>query len=214
MTLTDRMIYRFFWWVSFLIAKVWLRLRVYGAENVPAGPCVLAPVHRSGLDTPLVGLVSKRRLRFMGKDSLWQKPAQNWFLTALGGFPVARGTADREALKACIRVIERGEPLVMFPEGTRQSGPEVNELFDGPAYVAVRTGAPIVPIGIGGSEQAMKKGTRLMRLTKVTIVVGAPIQPPATTESGRVSRRAVHEVTEQLHTEMQKVFDEAQQKLV
>ena len=75
--------------------------------------------------------VTRRRLRFMGKDTLWKRQPAAWFLSALGGFPVARGTADREALKRCIAVLEAGEPLVLFPEGERKSGPTVQPLFDG-----------------------------------------------------------------------------------
>ena len=74
-------------------------------------------------------------------------------------------------------VIERGEPLVMFPEGTRQSGPEIAELFDGPAYVACRTGAPIVPVGMGGTEAAMPKGSKFLRPVKMVIVIGRRWSP-------------------------------------
>ena len=74
----------------------------------------------------------------MGKDSLWKRQPAAWVLSALGGFPVTRGTADREALKRCIAVLEAGEPLVLFPEGERKSGPIVQPLFDGAAYVAAQ----------------------------------------------------------------------------
>jgi 1-acyl-sn-glycerol-3-phosphate acyltransferase len=142
----------------------------------------------------------------MGKDSLW-KSKLAWYLTALGGFPVVRGTADREALRACEAILQRGEPLVMFPEGTRRRGEQLAELFDGPAFLAARTGAPIVPIGIGGSEGVMPKGSKLIRPKKVAIVIGAPIVPPA--PEGRVPRRVVRELTEQLGTALQKCFDDA-----
>ena len=69
---------------------------------------------------------------------------------------------------------------------------------------------PIVPVGIGGSERAMPKGAKLLRPVKVVLIVGEPMAPPATTEGGRVSRRAVRELTEQLRTIVQKLFDEAQ----
>jgi 1-acyl-sn-glycerol-3-phosphate acyltransferase len=83
----------------------------------------------------------------MGKDSLWLKRWKGWLCSALGAFPVSRGTADREALRRCIVVLEAGEPLVLFPEGERKSGPVVQPLFHGAAYVAVKTGVPIVPVG-------------------------------------------------------------------
>jgi 1-acyl-sn-glycerol-3-phosphate acyltransferase len=120
---------------------------------------------------------------------------------------VHRGAVDRDALRRCIDVIESGEPLVLFPEGTRQSGPLVHHLFEGAAYVAVRTGVPVVPVGIGGSERAMPKGARGLRPARIAIVVGEPIEPTA---GGRRSRRAVRELTDELHKKLQEVFDIAQ----
>jgi 1-acyl-sn-glycerol-3-phosphate acyltransferase len=130
----------------------------------------------------------------------------------MGGFPVSRGAADREALRTCIDVIEAGEPLVMFPEGTRRSGPVVEELFDGPAYVAAKTQVPILPVGIGGSEAMMPKGSKFVRPSKLVIVAGEPLQPPAPSEGGRVSRRAVKQLTDQLRADVQKLFDDAQSR--
>lgn len=188
--------------------RVWFRMTVEGLEHVPrAGPFVLAPVHRSNMDTPIVCVVTRRRLRYMGKDSLWKTRPMAWFVSALGGFPVVRGTADRDALRACQAVLERGEPLVMFPEGTRQSGPVLQHLFDGPAFVAARAGVPIVPVGIGGSERVMPRGSKFIRPKKIVLIVGAPIYPPQV--EGRVPRRVVGELTEQLHASLQQLFDEA-----
>jgi 1-acyl-sn-glycerol-3-phosphate acyltransferase len=192
-------------------SKVWFRLEVHGRENVPTeGPFIVSPIHRSNLDTPVLGALTTRRLRYMGKESLWTSRPMGWFLTALGGFPVQRGTADREALKAALACVERGEPLVMFPEGTRQSGPVVAEMFDGPAYVACRTGAPIIPVGFGGTEAAMPKGSKFVRPVKMVMVIGEPLVPPPPKESGRVSRRAVRELTAELGEAIQGLFDEAQ----
>ncbi len=103
---------------------LWCRLHVEGSENIPAdGPFILAPTHRSIIDTPVASAVTGRRMRFLGADKWW---SNKWFgrlLTALGGFPVSRGTADREALRRCIALLSTGEPLVLFPEGERKSGP-------------------------------------------------------------------------------------------
>ena len=193
-----------------LVSKLWFRVEVHGRENVPVhGPFVVAPNHRSNLDTPVIGVITRRVMRYMGKDSLWDSRPLGWFLTALGGFPVHRGTADREALRAGLACIERGEPLVMFPEGTRQSGPVLAEMFDGPAYVACRTGAPILPVGMSGTEAAMPRGAKLIRPVKVRIVIGEPLLPPPLGERGRVSRRAVRDLTAQLGVALQRLFDEA-----
>ena len=193
-----------------VLCGLWFRTRYEGRGNVPtSGPYVVAPVHRSNLDTLIVGGISRRRLRFMGKDSLWKSRFFGALFSALGAFPVHRGSADREALRRSIEVLKGGEPLVMFPEGTRQSGPVVQPLFEGAAYVACRAGVPIVPVGIGGSEAAMPKGSKMIRPTKVHVVVGRPLLPPEATEGGRVPRAAVHELTERLHAELQTLFDTA-----
>lgn len=186
------------------------RTRLIGKHNIPVtGPFLLAPIHRSNIDTPLAATVTRRRLRFMGKDSIWKVPVIGWIMSALGAFPVTRGTADREALRRCIAVLEAGEPLVLFPEGTRQSGPCVMPLFDGAAYVAVKAGVPIIPVGIGGSEGVMPKGSRLIRPRKCVVVVGEPITAERDAE-GRIPRSAVRDVTERLSVELQRLFDEAQ----
>lgn len=189
------------------------RMRFSGTENLPqTTPYVLAPVHRSYIDTLLAGYVSSRRVRFMGKEEMWRTPWVAKLFGSLGGFPVRRGTPDREALRICEQVLAAGEPVVLFPEGARQSGPIVQPLFAGPAFVALRANVPIVPLGIGGSERAMPKGAKWLRPTRVAVVVGRPIWPPpaAGGDGGRAPRRVVQELTDRLRSELQAVFDEAQ----
>jgi len=189
------------------------RVRIIGADKIPTeGPFVLAPVHRSNVDFALASLVTKRPMRFMGKDSIWKSKLLGRFVSMLGAFPVHRGTADRDALKACIDIITGGSPLVMFPEGTRQTGPVVEELFDGTTYVAAKAGVPIIPVGIGGSERMMPKGSKLLHRSKLVIVVGDPLPALAVSETGRVPRSAIAALTQRLHDELQTLFDEAQRE--
>jgi len=211
MTLGQKVVYELTWLVSVGIARSYFRATVKGRHNVPeTGAFIISPVHRSNLDSPAIALVTRRRMRYMGKESLWKRRWSAWYFTAAGGFPVERATADRAALAACLDVLERGEPLVLFPEGTRQSGPVVTEMFDGPAWLASRAQVPILPVGIGGSEKMMGKGSRFPRPSKLAVVVGAPIEPPPPGPSGRVRRRAVRETTVRLRDELQQLFDEAQ----
>jgi 1-acyl-sn-glycerol-3-phosphate acyltransferase len=206
------LLYRITWLFLLTVNKTLWRLTIRGKDKVPpTGPFVLAPVHRSFIDFALTSSITRRRMRYMGKDSLWKVSLFGKFISALGAYPVHRGGADREALKRTVEVLQGGEPVVIFPEGTRQSGPKVEELFEGAAYVASKVGVPIVPVGIGGSELALQKGKKLPRPVKVTIVIGDPIMPPPPSEGGRTSRRAVHELTLQLRDEIQRLFDEAQE---
>ncbi len=186
------------------------RTKIIGKENIPSqGAFLLAPIHRSNIDTPLAAAVTKRRMRFMGKDTIWKYRPVGWVLSALGAFPVSRGTADREALRRCIAVLEMGEPLVLFPEGTRQSGPVVHPLFDGATYVAAKAGVPIIPVGIGGSERVMPKGSKMIYPRKCVVVVGKPIITTSDSNE-RLPRSALKDLSLHLSTELQRVFDEAQ----
>ena len=205
----------FYWLIRSLIkafCRTYFRLGVYGRENIPqSGAFILAPIHRSNVDTPIVSVVTKRRLRFMGKDSLWKIKPIGAVLSALGGFPVTRGTADLEALKRCLAVLALGEPLVMFPEGTRQSGPNIHQLFDGAAYLSIKSGVPIIPVGFGGTEGVMPKGSKKVLPKKCSVVVGKPIYPPKS-DAGRLPRTATTDLTTELSDALQTVFDQAKQK--
>ena len=95
----------------------------------------------------------------------------------------------------------------MFPEGTRESGPRLGALFDGTAYLAVKLGVPIVPVGVGGSENILPKGKFFPRPHRVTVVVGKPIVPPVL--EGRARRAAATKLTDELAAELQRVFTDA-----
>ncbi len=205
------MLYRVLWQLSAIVTRGYWRLRIVGRENFPAsGPFILAPIHRSNVDFLVVALATRRRVRFMAKESLWRAAGLRRLVTSLGAFPVQRGAPDREALRRCIEVLEGGEPLVVFPEGGRRSGPLVEELHEGAAYLAIRAGVPVVPIGVGGSAAAMPKGKKIIRPTRIVVRVGAAIRPPFVPAGSRAPRSAIHELTERLRKEIQGLFDEAE----
>ena len=170
------LLYRFVRFVVCGSTFLYTRMSIDGRDRLPAtGGYVFAPVHRSYIDTPISGWVCKRRLRFMGKDSMWKYPAAGRLFSALGAFPVSRGTTDREALKRCIEVLRGGEPLVLYPEGERKDGPVIQPLFDGAAFVAAKAGVPIVPVGIGGSASVMPRHAKFVYPHKVPVIVGEPV---------------------------------------
>jgi 1-acyl-sn-glycerol-3-phosphate acyltransferase len=205
----DRAAYQLVRSIVVTFCRTWCRMTIEGRENVPTtGAFLLAPVHRSILDTPISSGVTRRRMRFMGADKYWKNKWFGRLLSALGGFPVTRGSADREAIKRCIDALETGEPLVLFPEGERKAGPIVQPLFDGATYIAAKAGVPIVPVGIAGSERAMPKGAKFIFPRKVHVVVGAPMQVEVGLE-GKAQRVAVRELSSQLHDELQRLLDRA-----
>jgi len=190
----------------------WLlyRVRIVGREHLPAtGGCVITPSHRSMMDILFTARVTTRRVRFMGKASLFKVPLLGAFFTALGGFPVARDGTDRKAVRDSVAMLESGDVLVVYPEGTRQNGPKIQPLQPGAAYLAIRAGVPIVPVGIAGAEEIMRAHKiPFPRFGRVTIVVGPPIVPEART-SGVVARDKVDDVTARLADALQVLFDEA-----
>ncbi|HET9077506.1 MAG TPA: lysophospholipid acyltransferase family protein [Acidimicrobiales bacterium] len=193
-----------------LVCRLYWRVEIRDRDKLPrTGAYVIAPVHRSNIDTLLSGCLTRRRIRFMGKDSLWKYRWSGALFNSLGAFPVHRGTPDREALRHCEEAVRAGEPVVLFPEGTRQSGPRLHPLFEGAAFVAARAGVPVVPVGIGGSEWAMPKGSKKILPVKVVMVVGDPIHPPARGEGGRLARRTVTDMTAALGESLQQLFDRA-----
>jgi 1-acyl-sn-glycerol-3-phosphate acyltransferase len=214
-TMLDRVAYQTVRLILAIFCRVWCRMTVEGRENVPAeGLFILAPTHRSIIDTPIASGVTRRRMRFMGADKYWKNKAFGRLLTALGGFPVSRGTADREALRRSIAVLEAGEPLVLFPEGERKFGPIIQPLFDGATYIAVKAGVPIIPVGIGGSERAMPKGAKYIRPSKLCVVVGKPIQASTDAKTPKEQRDAARQLTVDLHAELQRLFDIAQARVI
>lgn len=209
----DRIAYQTVRFIVVTFCRTWCRMSIEGREHVPqSGIFVLAPVHRSILDTPISSGVTRRRMRFMGADKYWASKPFGRLLSALGGFPVTRGSADREALKRCIMVLEGGEPLVLFPEGERKSGPMVQPLYDGATYIAVKAGAPIVPVAIAGSERAMPKGAKFIFPRKVQVIVGPPLVAPAGLV-GKEQRDAARAMSVELHAELQRLLDAANERI-
>ena len=203
-----RVFYRFAHAIVLTPFKAIFRVRVHGRERVPrTGAYIVAPSHRSLMDIFFTAYITTRRIRFMAKQELFEKRFLAWLFTAGGGFPVERGTADRAALRAAQHALESGEPVAIFPEGTRGHGPEIGELFDGAAYLAARLRIPVVPVAIGGSEEILASGKKIPKLHRVAVVVGQPIQPPADATTRK--RGDLVAITQQLQIELQKLFDEA-----
>ena len=201
---------------KFLVGKLvlswFVRLEPVDHHNVPlSGPVIIAPSHRSNIDTPLIGAGTVRDSRFMAKDSIFKSPFWTTFLVWLGGFPVKRGSLDRESLKNAEATLGRGEMIVVFPEGARQEGPRIKPVFEGAVWLAARAGATIVPVGIGGSEAVMPIGVKLPRPRKVVVVFGEPLIVGDPDTKARVPRSELEVAARELRERLQVVFDRAQE---
>jgi 1-acyl-sn-glycerol-3-phosphate acyltransferase len=156
------------------LVKLTWRFRISGKEHIPkAGPCVIAPNHKSFYDSFFVGLATPRHVRFMAKKELFEGRSAR-LLSALGAFPVRRGEADPEALETARMVLRDGGVLALFPEGTRHRDPdELRAPRRGAARLAIEAGAPIVPCAISGTEKLF--AGYLPRPVRVQVAFAAPI---------------------------------------
>ena len=160
------------------------RIAIEGAiDEIPReGPLILAANHTSNLDAVVLGswLMPKlgRRIHWLGKKELFDWPIVGWAAANGGVHPVDRGAADVEAFRLAKRILDEGNILFVFPEGTRSPDGALQEAQDGVAVLAMRTGAPIVPLGIAGSNGVWPKGQKLPHPGgHVTVRVGRPFRP-------------------------------------
>jgi 1-acyl-sn-glycerol-3-phosphate acyltransferase len=160
--------------IAYIVVPVLIRLHVIGVQNVPReGPVILVSNHLNWTDIPMIGLRLMRRTHFMAKSELFQKAPLKWLVIGLGAFPVRRGEADRQAIKQAEEVLKAGQVLVIFPEGTRSRTRVMKEGLAGVALIALRSGAPIVPVGIYGSEHFKLWHIWPFR-TRITLTYGEP----------------------------------------
>ena len=173
-------------------------LKVVGAENVPkTGPVIIAPVHVSHIDPPLVGCCCPRRLRFMAKEELFKVFFLGPLIRSLGAFPVKRGEGDLGAIRLTIEELRAGHAVLMFPEGTRGDGVTLNPIQAGMAMLAKRSEALIVPIGIAGSNKMLPRGKSRLHRARVTVVFGEPLDYAKFCE-GKKEREARSEFADEL----------------
>jgi 1-acyl-sn-glycerol-3-phosphate acyltransferase len=182
--------------VGSLVARSLFTIRLEGTQHVPLrGPVLLAGNHSGFLDGPLLFLLSPRRTAVLAKSEIFVGPWPRCWAW-LDVVPVRRGTADRSALRAGLAVLQRGGALAVFPEGTRGTG-RLESVTPGLAWLALRSGAQVVPVAITGTAEAIPRGTWRPRLrTRVTLRFGPPVGVDAAGDPR--ARSTVDAVAEQL----------------
>lgn len=181
---------------------VW-KVRVEGVERIPrTGALIVAPTHESFLDPLVVGAYLPRALRYMARRTLFVKVTEKGerrrilasaFGRWAGVIELDREGADRDALKKSLAALAEGDAVLVFPEGTRSLDGDVREFRAGVALLALRSGAPVLPISIEGSRRVWPKGRSLPRMGAgpVRLVFGEPVtyQRPAKAEEAAADLR-------------------------
>lgn len=171
------MMYRIGWLLSLLIARLYVGVRVSGARHIPkTGPFILASNHESNMDPFILGTSFPRPIEYMAKEELFRHPISRWIFTGFHAHPVRRGNGDYGALKETFRILEGGNGLLIFPEGTRSRTGGLQPAKPGIGFIVARSGVPVVPAYIEGSREAMPDGFSSLRRRQVRISFGEPVR--------------------------------------
>ncbi len=154
----------------------YLRIDVRGLEHIPAhGPAIIAANHPNVLDGLLLLVAAKRRVRFLVVDEFYSHPFLNGLFRLTGCIPVyRRATSNGDALRAAVAALERGEAIGIFPEGTTDDEGAMRCIKPGVALLALRTGAPVIPLGIRGSAEVYPRTQTIPSPGCIGLRFGAP----------------------------------------
>ncbi|MCL5773900.1 MAG: 1-acyl-sn-glycerol-3-phosphate acyltransferase [Firmicutes bacterium] len=182
-----------------MVLKIFWRLEVEGAENLPQeGGVLIASNHSSYLDPPVMGASFERQVHFMAKKELFKVPVLGFCISRMGNFPVARGTADRSAIRKAIEYLSSGEVVGIFPQGTRSKSGTMKDAEIGAAMLAAKAGVPILPMGIRGNIGVFQMKGIIPKFSKIKVKIGKPIEVSLQPRADR----------EQLKTILDKVMEE------
>lgn len=201
-----------FWYARVIMLPIFkfiFGMRIEGLENIPkSGPALLISNHLHNFDPILLYAVLIRPGRFMAKKEVFSVPVIGWLTKFFDGFPVDRGHADRAALRLAERHLANGKIVGIFPEGTRSPDATLQTAYPGVAMIAVRSGAPILPVVIFGTERIPfngKKGRgQAWRRPQVIVRIGRPFNLPELQPGQR--RPSLPSVTDYMMTEVARLL--------
>lgn len=193
-----------FYYVSRVIVRMLLilltRWRVRGKENIPSqGPLLIVANHLNNADPPLLDVSLNRKVVFMAKEELFRSRFLSYFIRGFGAFPVHRGRLDKQAFRQADQLLAQGLALVMFPEGKRSKSAQLQPASSGSALIALRSGAPILPVGITGTEK-IKGMTWILRRPQITVNIGRPFYLPSV--SSKLTKVELAQLTNSIMAEI------------
>ena len=157
-----------------LLSKLLLRCRVVGRVNIPChGGCIVVANHVNLLDSPILGVNLGRKVYFLAKEELFRSRFIGWLAETFGAFPVAKGRLDRKAGRKALYLLGHGQAIIIFPEGKRSNDGKLGRAYPGAALLAVKSGVPIIPVGVSGTGQ-LKGKLWFLKRPKIILNIGKP----------------------------------------
>jgi len=196
--------YRFAQLISFFYFKAFHRFKVYGLDNIPSsGPFILASNHQSFFDPPALGCRLPRNLHYFARDSLFFWPL-GILIRNLNSIPVNRSTLDIKTLKLVLSVLNQGNPLLVFPEGTRSCNDQIQSGKKGIGLLLAKSGVPVVPAKVIGGYKVLGRGMIFPRIGKQIVIKYGPVVymkdlDPGKSDSNRyevIAQRVISEITQ------------------
>lgn len=189
----DNMANTLYWFTKgtvHLFLKIVFRIHIEGKENIPLnGSFIAAANHVSALDPPVLASSINRQVFFMAKEELFKNPFIGWYFKTIGTFPVRRGMSDRGAIKKALQILNDGNVLGIFPEGTRKSG----EIQMGVVMMALKTNSPILPVALHNTDRRVSRGPIRVFIGKpFTLVAGD--QKPSKEERKEMAERVMKSI--------------------
>ncbi|MGC9383392.1 MAG: lysophospholipid acyltransferase family protein [Kosmotogaceae bacterium] len=175
---------------TFLLA--FSKVTVIGKENIPEkGPAVIVSNHQSAFDIPLMVGFVKGRISFIAKKEIGKIPFLKWFVVRLDGILIERGNKIQTAssMRKILRVLKNGGIIMLFPEGTRDSTGAMGDFKEGSLAIPHKLNVPVLPVAIDGTRNMMKKGSLLIRPSKINIMILEPLNPKEFTEEEQLRKR-------------------------
>ncbi|MCX8053009.1 MAG: 1-acyl-sn-glycerol-3-phosphate acyltransferase [Armatimonadetes bacterium] len=176
-----------------MVCRIFGRWTVIGRENVPpTGGVLLCANHVSYIDPPALGAGCPRRVRFMAKEPLFRIPVLGFLIKRVGAFPVRTHSADRTALRTAIELLEKGECVAIFPEGTRNLTSEpLLPAQPGTGMIALRAQVPVIPVALINTKKLLPPHSFFFRFTRIKVIYGKPVN--LSDLYGQSGREAVEE---------------------
>lgn len=194
--------------LAIVVFKIFFAIKIEGKENIPyRGGVILASNHLSYLDPIVLGIFVPRRVNFMAKEELFENFFFRWLIIKLGAFPIKKEKIDRITYKKILKLLEKEEVVVLFPEGTRSIDGRIGQLQAGTARIALKANVPLIPIVVRGTEKVLPRGKKVIKLARIRAWAGKPLKKNMTSDK-EITKKDIEELQRQLEEKMRLLYGE------